>query len=748
MKSTPKRSPTSEQSRKMFYVRCGLVLLFLLLAMITPPSLPSRLQALAASASAEPAQRSGLQHLVQQTAEPIHWSDPLQTFLSAYTFNYCVIAQGGRETCVWNKPGAERTQFWIEVSKFDNIAQCRAWQSVEEGLVTENSTPWLTVSSLDSLGEKAMSWLWVDTEDLKTFEMYDIKFRRNCYAVYLRSEFPPASALDNLANKIDQEILKLPQCPDDQAFKLELACTFNEAAKESALDCVATPQNPPSELFLEYYWDVDGEKLEERSNHLKLGEERIKPGNHIVHVYAQDRTYADKKSDTTNWAFFREEPADSKFIVVITGCNLRTESRSITCTADFENAPKDASGKTESIEYIWTLDDQPKGDKTSNLRIENVSIDADKTYHVAVRAKAVESGRVTKPAYLGYQVGDSAEEPSDSPFKVTIDYCDYKDTGYGGNMAVVIKCRASVHDPPKGEEIQYRWIFDGKDLSAQGKFLSKFVPKKKEVHTFSVRGATNKSGRTTQPATSQVAIGAGQASDPVEIQTPTGTQIVKPGEPVQVTLTGGKAEFKVICNQARKSLGTLSTWASQSKEGRQALKAVVELLAQCDKLGVYRLVQLAMTGWPGNGLAPYAEEAGAQLRVQVLEGPLMVEVQDENVVVNVETPTTMVRSGGKNTFGVAYDPANPSTVVETMVGPVDIWPANEEIEPLPLLEGQQVIVNPGDIGEITPASRQSLGMPRWMMPVFCLGLFCLVSIFIAAGAGVYLWQRRRSKPSF
>ena len=294
-----------------------------------------------------------------------------------------------------------------------------------------------------------MSWLWVDTEDLKTFKLYDIKFFRNCYAVYLRSAIPPASALETLARSIDQEIMKLPQCPSDQTFKLELACTFNETAKENALDCTATPQNPPSELFLEYYWDLDGEKLDERSNHLKLAEDRIKPGKHVVNVYAQDRTYAEKKSDETSWAIFRKEPADSKFIVAIDGCDFKPEYQYIYCHAHYENAPKDASGKEERIEYIWTLDGQPQEGKTSSLTIKLVSLNVSITYNVGVTAKAVESGRMTQPAYLEYKYGEIAEEPSDSSFKVTMDYCEYREPAFTGLDRYDINCKATVHNPPK-----------------------------------------------------------------------------------------------------------------------------------------------------------------------------------------------------------------------------------------------------------------------------------------------------------
>jgi hypothetical protein len=128
MKIPPMPSQASEQTKKVFSIRRGMVILFLLLVLIAPPTIRSRWQARAATASTWPVGRSERELRVQQTEEPLHWSDPLKTFLAAYTFRDCYPSALGNQACIWNKPGTEPTDFWIEVRHFENMSECRAYQ--------------------------------------------------------------------------------------------------------------------------------------------------------------------------------------------------------------------------------------------------------------------------------------------------------------------------------------------------------------------------------------------------------------------------------------------------------------------------------------------------------------------------------------------------------------------------------------------------------------------------------------------
>ena len=128
MKIPLKRSPASEQSWIAFSIRRRMVILFLLLVLVAPPTIRSRWQARAAAASTGPERRSGVEHHLQQPEEPPPWSEPLKTFLSAYTFRDCYPSALGNQACIWNKPGTEPTDFWIEVRHFENMSECRAYQ--------------------------------------------------------------------------------------------------------------------------------------------------------------------------------------------------------------------------------------------------------------------------------------------------------------------------------------------------------------------------------------------------------------------------------------------------------------------------------------------------------------------------------------------------------------------------------------------------------------------------------------------
>jgi hypothetical protein len=75
-----------------------------------------------------------------------------------------------------------------------------------------------------------------------------------------------------------------------------------------------------------------------------------------------------------------------------------------------------------------------------------------------------------------------------------------------------------------------------------------------------------------------------------------------------------------------------------------------------------------------------SEGSSLEMRVELQEGPLRAEVTDDRVSLDIETPTVTVSSQGKNTFGVAYDPASEKSFVTAYQYPVQVQPTNSNQE--------------------------------------------------------------------
>ena len=104
-----------------------------------------------------------------------------------------------------------------------------------------------------------------------------------------------------------------------------------------------------------------------------------------------------------------------------------------------------------------------------------------------------------------------------------------------------------------------------------------------------------------------------------------------------------------------------------------------------------------------------SSSAPVEMKIELQQGPLRVEVVNDQVSLDVDTPTTTVSSEGRNTFGVAYDPNSDSSVLTAYQNPIYIQPSNGNLAPFTLGSGQQVEVSSSGIGPITTAGQTTEG---------------------------------------
>ena len=94
----------------------------------------------------------------------------------------------------------------------------------------------------------------------------------------------------------------------------------------------------------------------------------------------------------------------------------------------------------------------------------------------------------------------------------------------------------------------------------------------------------------------------------------------------------------------------------------------------------------------------------AQIGLHLESGPLLSEVVNNGVSLDVDTATATVSSVGNNTFGVVYEPKNSFSYIVAYQRPVKIQPKNNSLAPFTLNGSQAVIVDAKNVSQIVPLS--------------------------------------------
>ncbi|MDD4446164.1 MAG: hypothetical protein PHN61_00655 [Methanothrix sp.] len=85
------------------------------------------------------------------------------------------------------------------------------------------------------------------------------------------------------------------------------------------------------------------------------------------------------------------------------------------------------------------------------------------------------------------------------------------------------------------------------------------------------------------------------------------------------------------------------------------------------------------------------------IKLELMQGPIRIEVINDQVAMDIETPTVILSSQGKNAFGVAYDPTSGMSHVDAYQYPIQVQPTDGNHASFILESGQQVEVGNGQV---------------------------------------------------
>jgi hypothetical protein len=211
---------------------------------------------------------------------------------------------------------------------------------------------------------------------------------------------------------------------------------------------------------------------------------------------------------------------------------------------------------------------------------------------------------------------------------------------------------------------------------------------------------------------------SGESSGQIEVVTMQGTTSAKPGDKTEVTLpSGGQAEIRAKCDNFAAKLDLIRLAYSDFyylDVGVQfhvlSLQVAMKNLGCSELLRENYLEKVAdFDGVPTSS----STRSPVEMKIELQQGPLRIEVVNDQVSLDVNTPTTTVRSEGRNSFGVAYDPDSDTSFVTAYQNSLLVQPANQA--PFTLGSGQQVEVSSNGIGPITTIG-QTTGGSTYVSP--------------------------------
>lgn len=220
---------------------------------------------------------------------------------------------------------------------------------------------------------------------------------------------------------------------------------------------------------------------------------------------------------------------------------------------------------------------------------------------------------------------------------------------------------------------------------------------------FDVSGKSCVPAETSNPASSDAN---------AQVTTPEGIIPVNTGKKTQIVLLPGKgASIDVICSQTRAKIDLISLlygdYISEWEKNKMPEHVrilmwtyVLNYAQLCDKKGVPSYSQdTAASNLP--------ESSANEIKVELQEGPLRAEIINDQVSLDIETPTVIVSSQGKNTFGVAYDPQTGKSFVAAYQYPIQVQPTGGSQAPFTLESGQEVEISNGQVRQATPSGQTS-----------------------------------------
>ncbi len=341
-------------------------------------------------------------------------------------------------------------------------------------------------------------------------------------------------------------------------------------------------------------------------------------------------------------------------------------------------------------------------------------------------------------------------------------------TGSGGSLAVAtpacnylstedrIMCLTQVSGAPAGAEIEYEWTWNGTVQAETGSLLDLMpVSPAFKIHSFQVRARDKVSGQTTAIASTTLQVGS-----PPLVTREEYIRVETPSDAFEFDWSGGSTPQSLLFSESDlmtrvlakcPELGLIllvnlrydTTLADIYSSIPSPAEAVVaSLLLKCAGLVAEGPAEIAAVGDTGGFLPAQTapEELPVQLRIDMLRGPLHVEVVSDQVLLDVQTSEASVRSAGQNEFGVAFDSQTGNTTVTAYSGGVEVYSMRDGLQVAALGEGDQVTVSQGKASQVMPTST-SEGTSGTALAV----LGCLAGLAVLAGLVIWAIVRSRKK---
>ncbi len=185
------------------------------------------------------------------------------------------------------------------------------------------------------------------------------------------------------------------------------------------------------------------------------------------------------------------------------------------------------------------------------------------------------------------------------------------------------------------------------------------------------------------------------------VTTPQGTTPIKPGDKIKITLTNGESvSLEVFCRELQKKIGIMAAIYGDQRSKLSVAEAELSLGLGLLSANEYICGNRVSVDYD---MAPSGSTGGSsvEINMKLRQGPIRAEVVNDLVSLDIETPTVIVSSQGKNTFGIAYDPTSGKSEVAAYQNPVQVQPTNNNHAPFTLEPGQQVEVSAGQAGHST-----------------------------------------------
>ncbi len=284
--------------------------------------------------------------------------------------------------------------------------------------------------------------------------------------------------------------------------------------------------------------------------------------------------------------------------------------------------------------------------------------------------------------------------------------------------------------------ITYKWILDGVEQNAISKSVTWSSPSRGE-HTMTVIVEDSNSNTATE---SKEFFVRSNSDIPIQLRHPVllldGQEIDlgaddTPKPPVEITIDEGeKTELELACENLEGAiqiavLQQTSQVPLHADDKRAVFRAIALVFETQGGLDVLRAQILCNKILSSRGSTPASERIGSQndrmmplqeeppltLSINLQQGGIQFDMQQEGLAFEVNTTTTTVTASGQDTFQVFYFPDTQESFVVANKGSIEVYPDANGADPFTLQQGQVVMVDKNGRGPISQVNDDPLPSP-------------------------------------